>query len=469
MKSKFILAIGLSILSTWLYGNSFRLSGIVLDKNTDEVVEYASLVLLQKDSTFVEGASSDTTGKFIFENIYPGNYILSATFFGYGKTYLDINVLNEDKDLGNLYLKPSETSLDEVTVTASSVIQKADRKIILPTASQIKASNSGVTLLRNLQLSRIIVNPLTNEITVPGGEGVQLRINGVEVTIAEVVSLLPEDILRIEYHDSPGMRYNNAAAVIDYITKQRLSGGSVSANLFNVPYNKMGWGENFASGKVNYKKSEFGANVYWSRREIDWTRENEETFHFPDHTLVRKEEGQPTSFKTDMVNMRLNYNLSETDKYLFNATFRYNLQDTPEEFTNRNSIITSSDGNTPLSVSDLSSWKSKAPSLDLYYQHNLQKNQLLIFNLVGTYIDSKSIRQYQEKQEEILLTDIYSKVTGDKYSLIGEGIYEKGFESSRLSVGIKHNQSYTDNIYSGNVNMDINLKFAETYGYVEYQ
>lgn len=119
-------------------------------------------------------------------------------------------------------------SLDEVTIQARSIIEKGDRKVILPTQNQLKMSSSGIDLLGKLQLPRITVDIMSGEITTSGNGEVQLRINGVRVTYTEISSLSPEDILRIEYHDTPGVRYGNAAAVIDYITKNKKAGGSVS-------------------------------------------------------------------------------------------------------------------------------------------------------------------------------------------------------------------------------------------------
>lgn len=50
-----------------------------------------------------------------------------------------------------------------------------------------------------------------------------------------------------------------------------------------------------------------------------------------------------------------------------------------------------------------------------------------------------------------------------------EGIYEKKLKTGKLSGGIKHTQSYTSNVYDGNVSTNIGLNFAETYGYGEFQ
>ena len=47
---------------------------------------------------------------------------------------------------------------------------------------------------------------------------------------------------------------------------------------------------------------------------------------------------------------------------------------------------------------------------------------------------------YQEWKNDILLSDILSNVDGDKYSIIGEGIYERQFEAGRLGGGLKPNR-----------------------------
>lgn len=59
--------------------------------------------------------------------------------------------------------------------------------------------------------------------------------------------------------------------------------------------------------------------------------------------------------------------------------------------------------------------------VDLYYQRDLKHNQTLVFNVVGTYNQTKSTRIYQESKHEQLLTDVNNVVDGDKYSIIGAG------------------------------------------------
>ena len=443
-----------------------KLSGTVVDADTKEALEFAGIVLLKSDSVFVAGASSDNKGAFVFENLPQGNYILSSTFVGYHKIYTNINNLDKDRDLPAIALPASGIALKEVTVTGASIIQKADRKLLIPSAAQLRASNSGLTLLRNMQLSRVIVNPINNGVTTPSGEAVQLRINGIPVRTAEVVALQPQDIIRIEYHEDAGARYGNAAAVIDYITRRRESGGSISTNLSNALW-RLGYAEDYLSAKVNHKKSEFSAITDYHYRSVEWTRENHETFIFPDDTLRRDEIGVPTKFIDESLNLSLNYNLNEPNKYLFNARFRNNYNSMPA--AGRLGTMYSSHDPIPSFISDESSSRSNSPSLDLYFQRNLKNNQLLIFNAVGTYINSKSTRTYQRKQENKDPYISYSNITGDKYSLIAEGIYEKKLPSGTLTGGLRHTQSYTENVYEGSISSLASLTSAITYGHAEYQ
>ncbi|WP_419033340.1 carboxypeptidase-like regulatory domain-containing protein, partial [Dysgonomonas gadei] len=114
-----------------------KISGTIVDTDTHDALEFVNIALLNQDSTFVAGASSDTKGLFAFNNIPTGNYILSAAFVGYQKAYIPVNDVNKNTDIGSIPLEASDIALKDVTVTANAVIQKADRKIIIPSDAQI--------------------------------------------------------------------------------------------------------------------------------------------------------------------------------------------------------------------------------------------------------------------------------------------------------------------------------------------
>lgn len=443
-----------------------KITGKVIDENTHQSVEYANVSLMAPDSTFITGTATDPNGTFMVKEVKDGNYILCVSCIGYANSYLYIRNLKANLQLGEVALSPDNVLLEGVTITASPVIKRTDRQIILPTEVQTKAASNGLTLLRNLQLSRIIVNPIDNSIQVPGGESVQLRINGVEVSQAEITAIRPADVLRVEYIDNPGARYGNAGAVLNYIVKRRESGGNIAADLANG-ISDTGYGEHNLSGKYNFNKSELSTTVYWGRRDLKWTRENYESFRFPDRLQENKEMGEPTKIKYDDVNFNLNYSYQDNDKQFFNIALRNKYTDTPNSMSDR--ISTLNDGETSYSISDLASSKVVIPSLDIYYQRNLKNKQTIYADVVTSYLDSKNERTFLQKSPEGEGTDIYSLTKGEKYSIIGEGIYEKQFGKGKFTGGIKHTQAYLQNRYSGNVENEITMNTAETYLFAEYQ
>lgn len=363
-------------------------------------------------------------------------------------------------------LNSSDFVLKEVTVESKSVIQKVDKQVLLPNKEQRKASSNGVSLLHNLQIPRIVVNPADNSIKTLTNQDVQLRINGIEATNADVMAINPKDVIRIEYHDQPGVRYNGAAAVIDYIVKHRDTGGSFMLDASNG-VTMTGWGEYHLSGNVHFGKSSFSLISHYSPRDIYWTRTNEETYHFTTGTLENREIGEPTRFKMNPVNLSLTYNWTNSDKNILNIALRNNMSFIPHSKTNRDSYLYQSTDS--FAIHDHESSKSLSPSLDIYYQHNLPNNNHLYLDLVGTYIGTKTDRRFEQTPLGSTFadtTDVSSSVKGDKWSLIGEAIYEKKWENIGLTIGAKHTQQWMKNRYEGTA---VNMVTAETYVFAEVQ
>ena len=110
----------------------------------------------------------------------------------------------------------------------------------------MKASGNGMDLLQQMMLPRVQVDLLNSEIKATGNGVVQVRINGVKVEQDEIKALNPSDIIRIEYHDNPGLRYGNADIVLDYIVRRPDTGGSFGLDMAQG-INSM-WGEHIVRG-----------------------------------------------------------------------------------------------------------------------------------------------------------------------------------------------------------------------------
>ena len=368
-----------------------------------------------------------------------------------------------------LRMDTSMFKLAEVTVEAQSVIQKVDKQVLLPNREQRKASHDGMSLLQNLQIPRIVVNPADNTVKTLANQDVQLRINGIEASNSDVMAINPKDVIRIEYHDQPGVRYNGASAVINYIVKHRDTGGNLMLNASNG-VTMPGWGEYHLSGKVNFGKSSFSLMTHYSPRDIYWTRTNAETYNFSTGTIENREVGEPTRFKMNPVNIGLTYNWTNGEKNMLQIALRDNMLFMPHSKTNRDSYLYQ--GTDSFAIHDHESSRSISPSLDIYYEHNLPDDHHLYFDLVGTYINSSNDRRFEQTPlgETVAdTTDVTSRVRGNKYSLIGEAIYEKDWENIGLTVGVRHNQQWVENTYLGSADATVNMTTAETYAFAEVQ
>lgn len=452
-----------------VFAQNLEIKGMVRNGRDKAPLEFANVVLQTADSVFITGTTTDGKGRFMLDKVKAGDYLLAVSSLGYETQYIALDGFNKSIDLKEILMEDAAVSLDGVTVSASNTSSRSDRKLIFPSDRQVKASTNGMDLLQQLMLPKITVNPMSNEIKVPGNGEVQLRINGVKVELDEIKALLPTDIIRIEFHDNPGLRYRNAEVVLDYIVRRPETGGNFSVDM-SQGVNAL-WGEHRVSGKINHKKSEFGASYRIGPRDFyGMSRDNEEIFHLADGTVLhRKETGDPSHASMFMHNLNLNYSVQDPEKYLFNATFRYWNNHQPH-WDYRGILSNLDNPDDYVDMVDLNSSDNQVPALDLYYQRNLKNDQTLVFNVVGTYNRTSSHRFYQESRGEELLTDINNRVFGKKYSLIGEAIYEKKLANGNsLSGGVWHTQSFSDNEYRNGHDYETHMDQSASSIYGEFK
>ena len=445
--------------------NNAKISGRIKDAN-DKSAIIGATVLLMQDTVQIAGTTTDNSGKFTID-AGNGDYILELSYIGYETIRMALTV-NDNTHIGTIQMQEGATELGEVVVESQAIIQKVDRQILLPSKEQMQASSDGVSLLQNLQIPRIVISPIDNSVKTLSDESVQLRINGVEASTSDVKAINPKDIIRVEYHDQPGVRYNGAAAVVDYIVKHRDTGGSLmlaGTNGLTLP----GIGNYYLAGKVHFGKSSLQAVATYAPYDIYWTRTNNETYHFSTGKIENNEVGEPTRYKTYPVNVSLNYNWTNGDKNMLNIRLRDNMAYTPYGASDRDSRLFQPTDSFEIHDHDKSS--SQSPSLDIYYQHNLPHKQHLYFDVVGTYINTHSDRRFLQTplrgSASTDTTDVISRVRGDKWSLIGEAIYEKEWKNIMLTVGARHNQQWVKNTYLGSTEATVNMTTAETYAFAE--
>ena len=286
MKNILMLALALMVQLALVAGN--KIAGTVVDGGDNSQLPGVSIMLANDSGDMVKGVATDEMGRFEIADVEDGTYLLHVTYIGYTPQSISLTNLDGDVNVGIVKLEQKPNVLGEVVVEGGAVINKVDRQIILPTSAQRKASTNGVSLLQHLQIPSLAINPIDKSVKTNFGADVQLRINGVEATKGEVVALRPRDVVRVEYHENPGLRYGSAAAVVDFIVKKNETGGNVAADLMNG-IKPLGAGDYNVSARYNRNKSALSAVFSWERRDLDWIRENYESFVYPYMILENKE------------------------------------------------------------------------------------------------------------------------------------------------------------------------------------
>ena len=441
---------------------NLNVSGRIID-NEGKALSGASISIFDKDSILIKSMVTDSIGFFQIEKLESSNYFLNASFIGYQTTTVYINIMSNNVNMGDIDLFPEAIGLNEVIVQPKSIIYQDGKQLLFPTQKQKEISSNGIVLLDRLKLPGIYVDAFSNSVSISGGGTIMFCINGREASIMEISALLPHDIIKIEYHQDPGVRYKNATKVLDYIVRVQDSGGYVSVNLTN---GLLSWyGEDQISAKLNKGKSAFSLMYYLACRNFKnlW-RNNYENFYLNETHFARLEEGLPNLFEYYNNTFSLGYDYQNNDKYL-NITFR--LIDNNQPHYDWESNLYYSSQPHSINAIDNSNSNKFTPSMNIYYQYPINKNQTVITNINGIYNKENYYRTYQEKLDNSIINDVFSTVDEKQYYISLAALYENKLNFGKFSLGINYEHSFTEDIYH-NASAGSELKLKKLYTYSEF-
>ncbi|WP_289732193.1 TonB-dependent receptor [uncultured Duncaniella sp.] len=203
----------------------------------DETGQPASFVnvILMKDSTFIDGKTTDDTGLFIFENADSLANKVKITMIGYEDMVLPIP---EDGNYNTISLKPSTIMLGEVVVKGDlpSTRIKGNAFVTRVENSILSTTGSANDVLKNIPMA----TGTDGKFSVFGRGDAIIYVNGRLVRSSDEVGQLSSgDIKEIQVINNPGAQYGaNVNAVIRIVTKKPVGEGfSISAYTDNI-YNK---------------------------------------------------------------------------------------------------------------------------------------------------------------------------------------------------------------------------------------
>lgn len=355
--------------------------------------------------------------------------------------------------------------LGEVTVKGSKVIKRVDGMTYYPPEEIKNSSTSGYGLLYMLSLPNIKVDEISESISATNLLGsVQVRINDVPASQADLQSLGPKSVSSVVYIDNPGVRYGeDVAFVINIIVNQTTNGYVLGLNGMSSFKSQMyRWG---GFSKVNFGNSELSFNYSGKYNSIDGLRTTEDADYLlsdGSHTnVVRNDvDGKISNRGHDF---QLKYSLAKPEKYAFITTWSTSLANTPE---NKKSTEVAQDGVHSGMQTTAVTDQSLSPVLDIYYMLHIDKRQTFAANLTATYI--KTDYGSERNTDYYSATDKFAYTTdGKTYSLYGELLYENKLKPFTFSSGVQYLQKYINNRYAGDANSLSIMRGSDIYAFAQ--
>ncbi|MDE5635934.1 MAG: outer membrane beta-barrel family protein, partial [Muribaculaceae bacterium] len=339
--------------------------------------------------------------------------------------------------------------LDEIVVKAPKVIRKADMDVYHPSKSAVKNSRNGIQLLNNLMIPALTVSDALGSIQV-AGQSVQIRINGRESTIDQVRALLPETIKRVEWIDNPGLRYGGANHVLNFITANPTTGGSLMTKA--QPALNVAWGFYMADAKFNVGRSQWEVGGYYKlTNKIKTHRDYTETFTYNDETsITRDETSLGGSLDNSMADIWSSYNYIKPDTTVFMVEF--GLHHNINERWTYNGLLSLNNGNDDILLDDTKGADGSTPSLSIYWQQNFAHKQMLVVSLNSSFYFGHSFSDYIEQIQDVTshLTAIRTNIKDSNQAYAIEADYIKSWRNSRFTVGTTYtanrNRSQYENL-----------------------
>ncbi len=338
-KLKILVVLIITLITTSVFAQKGRVSGLVIDSESNDIVPFATVALLEAStSKVISGVISQDNGTFNLEGVVLGSYKVQISFIGYKTLTSTIIRLTKEQpnvNLGTIALKPQTESLNQVTVTAQgkTVASKIDRKVYRANDFASAKGGTATDLINKLPAITVDEN---GEISVRGTTDFLVYLNGKPTNIKPSVLLSQiqaNTISEVDIISVPTARYDaqGKGGIINIKTKKNTNlglsisangiiGGAPWANLTDI-YSKdrlkddrYGAGFNITYAKKNYN---LYGGVNYNKKNVNGKRSGEARVFVDqpngDFFHMNASNGQrPEWYENFTANLGADFNLSDT-------------------------------------------------------------------------------------------------------------------------------------------------------------
>lgn len=452
-----------------------NLTGKVIDNDTKQPLEYATIVIKSLDGKIITGGITDINGEFRIQ-IAKGVYDISVEFISFKTKLFKNKEISGNTDLGTIALEIDAQTLSEVEIIAekSTVEIRLDKKIYNVGKDMTVKGGTASDVLDNVPSVTVDVE---GNVSLRGNENVRILINGkpsglVGLSSTDALRQLPADAIeKVEVITSPSARYDaeGTAGILNIILRKGKAqgfNGSMSASAGNPDNFGVSANLNYRTNKANY----FGSGGY-NYRNAPGSSSSKVTYLNPsEFTPDFRNEKREYERKRDGYNTRFGMEYFLTDKTSLTGTILYRESDGEDVSTNiskeydENKLLTSTSNRV-----EIEDEKDKTTEYAFNFMHDFDKNgHKLTLDFQYENSIENDIALISDSNPERNSTDDDSKdvlIKGDYVLPIGENSqFEFGFNANLIKLNsdylVEEFNEFT-NQFENNTNFSNTLDFEQ--------
>ena len=453
------------------------ITGKVLDEETKEPLEYATVVFFSKElNKIITGGITDIKGDFSIP-VPTGKYDIRLEYIGFKTQTIQDKNLTKSENIGNFSLSLDAETLDTVEVIAerTTVEFRLDKKIYNVGKDLTVRGGTVSDVLDNVPSVSVDVE---GNVALRGNDDVRILINGkpsglVGLNSTDALRQLPaESIERVEVITSPSARYDaeGSAGILNIILRRSKLQGLNGAVTLNTSYPFQAG----ISGNINYRTGDlnfFNTTGYSYRETPGNSFSNSEFFNGDDPSTFLNETREFERVRKGLnTNFGVEWYVNETSS--LTAAMVYRNSDNESNTTNILDEIGSDNALTRNIRLDPEFEDDKTIQYSLNYdkQFNGDSQHKLTFDF--QYEDSKESEESLinqngidvenvetiENQDRILLQSDYVKPLGEN------GQFELGYRGEFLNLNsdfLVENTNDEGETFFTNTDLSNNLDFNQ--------
>ena len=335
-------------------GAAVSISGKVIETNTKQPLEYATIVLTNLKTKNISGGITDTKGNFNIA-VPKGNYAVKAEFIGFKTKNLGTQNLTANKNIGTISLTEDAETLEEVEIIAekSTVEIRLDKKIYNVGKDMTVKGGTASDVLDNVPSVNV---DAVGAVSLRGNENVRILIDGkpsalVGLTGTDALRNLPADAIeKVEVITSPSARYDaeGTAGILNIILRKgKITGfnGSLNVTAGNPDMLRVAPNLNYRTKKINlfsnlgysYRKGPGNSQTSFTNFNDDSTIKD---YRDEDRTFDRKNKNFNASIGMEYY---LNDNSSVTGNFVYRKSEGNDIATNISTFFDENKVLTTTE------------------------------------------------------------------------------------------------------------------------------